>query len=190
MFEFINYILEYCGNNLNSNTINLFENSYSSKKYTNISKHNNNNNEYNYDTKQYKYDKKYLEITEKIAELSYAERKKVGSIIVKNSVIISDGFNGTPKGFENDCEDNLGDTKWYTLHSEANAITKLVRTGGVSAEGSTLYITLSPCKECAKLILQSGISRVIYKEEYRDKVGINFLKSAGIEICQFTEENN
>lgn len=187
MFEFINYIFEYCGNNLNSNTINLFGNSNSSRKYTNLS-NNYDYKKYNYDYKKYKYDKKYLEITEKIAELSYAERKKVGSIIVKNSVIIADGFNGTPKGFENNCENELGDTKWYTLHSEANAITKLVRTGGVSAEGSTLYITLSPCKECAKLILQSGISRVIYKEEYRDKVGINFLKSAGIEICQFIDE--
>ena len=138
MFEFINYIFEYCGNNLNNNITNL-SNNCDYKKY-------------NYDYKKYNYDKKYLEITEKIAELSYAERKKVGSIIVKNSVINADGFNGTQKGFENNCENELGYTKWYTLHCEANAITKLVRTGGVSAEGSTLYITLSPCKECAKLI--------------------------------------
>ena len=133
------------------------------------------------------YNKKYLEIAQKISELSHANKKKVGSIIVKNSVIISDGYNGTPHGFENECEDLDGNTKWYTLHSEANAITKLVRTGGISAEGATLYLTLSPCKECAKLILQSGITKVLYLEEYRDKSGIDFLFNSGIEICQFIE---
>ena len=134
--------------------------------------------------KENKYDIKYLEIAKKISELSHAKRKKVGSIIVKDSVIISDGFNGTPTGFENNCEDVEGNTKWYTLHSEANAIMKLVRIGGTSAVGATLYITLSPCKECAKLILQSGISRVIYLEEYRDTSGVNFLKDSNINICQ------
>ena len=134
--------------------------------------------------KENKYDIKYLEIAKKISELSHAKRKKVGSIIVKDSVIISDGFNGTPTGFENNCEDIEGNTKWYTLHSEANAIMKLVRIGGTSAIGATLYITLSPCKECAKLILQSGISRVIYLEEYRDTSGVNFLKDSNINICQ------
>ena len=132
--------------------------------------------------KEYRYNKKYIEIAQKISELSYAERKKVGCIIVKNTVIISDGFNGTPTGYENNCEDTNGITKWYTLHAEANAITKLVRIGGISAIGATLYLTLSPCKDCAKLILQCGINKVIYLEEYHDKTGINFLKKSGI-IC-------
>tara|TARA_E500000178_G_scaffold355275_1_gene427305 strand:- start:880 stop:1332 length:453 start_codon:yes stop_codon:yes gene_type:complete len=144
-------------------------------------------NIYNYlithDNKK-KYHKKYLEIALKIAELSHAKKKKVGSIIVKNNKIISDGYNGTPKNFENNCEDQYGKTKWYTLHSEANAITKLVQSGGVSAEGSTLYITLSPCKECSKLILQSGIKKVVYLEEYKDKTGIKFLKNCNIDIYQ------
>lgn len=130
--------------------------------------------------KQIKYDRKYLEIAKAISGLSYASRKKVGAIIVRDKVIISDGFNGTPTGFENECEDDNGDTKWYTLHAEANAILKLVKIGGISARGSTLYLTLSPCKECAKLILQSGIRRVVYKEAYRDISGINFLIQSGI----------
>jgi dCMP deaminase len=145
-------------------------------------------NQINKINKENKYHKKYLEIAQKISELSHANKKKVGSIIVKNSVIISDGYNGTPHGFENECEDSKGNTKWYTLHSEANAITKLVRTGGISAEGATLYITLSPCKECAKLILQSGISKVLFIEQYRDKSGIDFLSNSGIEICQFIDK--
>ena len=135
--------------------------------------------------KQIKYNYKYLEIASKISELSHANRKKVGCIIVKDGVIISDGFNGTPKGFENGCEDIDGNTKWYTLHAEANAITKLVRTGGISAEGATMYLTLSPCKECAKLILQSGISKIIYSEEYRDLSGVDFLNKSGLEICKY-----
>lgn len=149
-----------------------------------------NNNKFNQIKKENRYHKKYLEIAQKISELSHANKKKVGSIIVKNSVIISDGYNGTPEGFENECEDINGDTKWYTLHSEANAITKLVRTGGMSAEEATLYITLSPCKECSKLILQSGINKVFYLEEYRDKSGVDFLKNAGIQICQFIDNEN
>ena len=139
--------------------------------------------------KSNKYHQKYLEIAEKISELSHAKKKKVGCILVKNNVIISDGYNGTPTGYENECEDCDGNTKWYTLHSEANAITKLVRIGGISAENSTLYTTLSPCKECAKLILQSGISTVIYKEQYRDTTGIDFLKKSGIKIFQFVDSN-
>jgi len=139
--------------------------------------------------KKIKYDYKYLEIAEKISELSHANKKKVGAIIVKNSVIISDGYNGTPNGFENNCEDQNGITKWYTLHAEANAILKLARIGGVSAENATLYLTLSPCKECAKLILQSGISNVIYKEEYRDISGIEFLKKSNINISKFNNIN-
>ena len=132
--------------------------------------------------KQLRYDTKYIEIAEKIAELSYAKRKQVGAIIVKNSVIISDGYNGTPTDFDNNCEDLAGNTKWYTLHAEANAILKLARIGGTSIQDSTLYITLSPCKDCSKLILQSGIKKVIYKNEYKDTSGIDFLKIAGIEI--------
>jgi dCMP deaminase len=136
------------------------------------------------ENKELRYNKKYIEIAEKISELSYAERKKVGCIIVKNEVIISDGYNGTPSGYENKCEDENGTTKWYTLHAEANAITKLVRIGGTSAVGSTLYLTASPCKDCAKLILQSGISKVIYLEEYRDNTGIEFLQKSGINIIK------
>jgi len=135
--------------------------------------------------KENKYNGKYLEIAHKIAELSHAERKKVGCIIVKNSVIISDGYNGTPTGYENKCEDSYGVTKWYTLHAEANAITKLIRTGGTSAVGSTLYLTLSPCKDCAKLILQSGITNVIYKEEYRDTIGIDFLRKSNVNVTKY-----
>jgi dCMP deaminase len=138
--------------------------------------------------KENKYHKKYLEIAQKISELSHSNKKKVGTIIVKNSSIISDGYNGTPYGYDNQCEDLDGNTKWYTLHSEANAITKLVRIGGLSAEDAILYSTLSPCKECAKLILQCGIKKVYYLEEYRDISGINFLSNSGIEICKFIDE--
>ena len=132
------------------------------------------------ENKQYKYDKAYLRIAKEWGKLSHCERKQVGAVIVKGRMIISDGFNGTPTGFENYCEDDEGYTKWYVLHAEANAITKLVRIGGVSANGSTLYTTVSPCKECAKLILQSGIKKVIYNENYRDTSGIDFLNKAGI----------
>lgn len=136
--------------------------------------------------KQKRYDNVYMSIAHKISELSHANRKKVGSIIVKDSVIISDGYNGTPSQYENECEDSEGNTKWYTLHSEANAITKLVRTGGVSALDATLYITLSPCKECSKLILQSGIKNVYYDEEYRDTTGVDFLNKSGITCIKIT----
>ena len=145
------------------------------------------NNKIENDNKEMRYNKKYLEIAEKISELSHANRKKVGCIIVKDTVIISDGFNGTPTGFENECEDCEGVTKWYTLHAEANAITKLVRIGGISAVGATLYLTLSPCKDCAKLILQSGISKVIYSEDYRDRTGIEFLQKSGINVTQINK---
>lgn len=134
------------------------------------------------DSKQLKYHKKYLDIAKSISELSHANRKKVGAIIVKDTMIISDGYNGTPTGFQNECEDSEGNTKWFTLHAEANAITKLVRYSGLPVNGSTLYITLSPCKECSKLILQSGIKNVYYSEEYRDTEGINFLKLSGINV--------
>ena len=134
------------------------------------------------DSKELKYHKKYLDIAKSISELSHANRKKVGAIIVKDTMIISDGYNGTPTGFDNECEDAEGNTKWFTLHAEANAITKLVRYSGLPVDGSTLYITLSPCKECSKLILQSGIKKVYYSEEYRDSEGIDFLKSVNINI--------
>ena len=115
-------------------------------------------------------------------ELSYCERRKVGALIVKDKMIISDGYNGTPTGFENFCEDDEGYTKWYVLHAEANAIAK-VSSSTQSTNGATLYITLSPCKECCKLIFQSGIIRVVYNKEYRDSSGLEFLEKAGVETC-------
>ena len=131
------------------------------------------------DKKQLKYDKAYLRIADEWGKLSYCKRKQVGAIIVKDRMIISDGYNGTPSGFENFCEDENGYTKWYVLHAEANAISK-VASSTQSCQGSTLYITLSPCKECSKLIHQSGIVRVVYKKAYRDNSGIEFLEKAGI----------
>mgnify|MGYP000093582849 FL=1 len=128
-----------------------------------------------------KYDKAYLRVAKEWSLLSYCERKKVGAIIVKDRMIISDGYNGTPSGFENCCEDEDGLTRWDVLHAEANAILKVARSTQ-SCEGATLYITLSPCKECSKLIHQSGIIRVVYQNGYRDDAGINFLEKAGIEI--------
>ena len=115
--------------------------------------------------------------------LSHCDRKKVGAIIVKNGMIISDGFNGTPTGFDNHCEDEEGYTKWYVLHAEANAILKVAKSTN-SCEGATLYLTLSPCKECAKLIHQSGIKRLVYIKEYKDSSGLKFLKKAGVELNQ------
>ena len=115
--------------------------------------------------------------------LSHCERKKVGAIIVKNGMIISDGFNGTPTGFDNHCEDEEGYTKWYVLHAEANAILKVAKSTN-SCEGATLYLTLSPCKDCAKLIHQSGIKRLVYIKEYKDSYGLKFLKKAGVELTQ------
>ena len=114
-------------------------------------------------------------------DLSYCKRRKVGALIVKDRMIISDGYNGTPSGFENICEDDDNYTKWYVLHAEANAIMK-VAASTQSTNGATLYITLSPCKECSKLIHQSGIKRVVYCEEYKDTSGLDFLKKAGVEL--------
>lgn len=128
-----------------------------------------------------KYDKAYLRIAKEWSKLSYCKRKQVGAIIVKDRMIISDGYNGTPSGFENCCEDEAGYTKWYVLHAEANAILK-VAGSTQSCEGATLYITLSPCKECSKLIHQSGIKRVVYLEGYKDDSGLEFLKKAGVEV--------
>lgn len=137
-----------------------------------------------------KYDYKYIKMAKIWSELSYSKRKKVGAIIVKNDMIISDGYNGTPSGFDNNCEDENNVTKWYVLHAEANAITKLCKSNN-SSDGSTLYITMSPCKECSKLILQSGITKVIYKEIYRDDSGIDFLNKAGIScICCNLDDDN
>ena len=129
--------------------------------------------------KQNKYDKAYLKIAKEWAQLSYCQRKKVGAIIVKDRMIISDGYNGTPSGFENCCEDENNLTKWYVLHAEANAILKVARSTQ-TCDGATLYITLSPCKECSKLIHQSGITRVVYHQDYKDTSGVDFLKRAGV----------
>jgi len=118
--------------------------------------------------------------------LSKSKRKKVGALVVKGNTIISDGFNGTPTGFPNDCEDIDGNTHWYVLHAEANAILKTARsTQDIS--GSTLYVTLSPCRDCSKLIIQSGIKRVIYIEDYRDLDGIKILKSSGVDVLKISD---
>ncbi|MCC8112584.1 MAG: dCMP deaminase family protein [Bacteroidales bacterium] len=125
-------------------------------------------------------DKRYLRMTSIWAENSYCERRKVGALIVKDKMIISDGYNGTPAGFENICEDENGVTKPYVLHAEANAITKVARSNN-SSEGATLYVTASPCMECAKLIIQAGIRRVVFNELYRITFGIDLLQRAGVE---------
>jgi dCMP deaminase len=135
--------------------------------------------------KQLKYDKAYLKMALEWGKLSHCKRKQVGALIVKDRMIISDGFNGTPKGFENVCEDEDNYTKWYVLHAEANAITK-VASSTQSSQGATLYITLSPCKECSKLIFQSGIVRVVYTTEYKDRTGLDFLIKAGVEVTQIS----
>ena len=131
--------------------------------------------------KQLRYDKAYLRIAKEWGKLSHCKRKQVGALIVKDRMIISDGYNGTPTGFENPCEDDEGYTKWYVLHAEANAILK-VASSTQSCRGATLYITMSPCKECSKLIHQAGIVRVVYEIAYKDDSGLQFLKKAGIEL--------
>jgi len=138
--------------------------------------------------KQRRYDNAYMRMAEEWAKLSHCTRKNVGALIVKDRMIISDGYNGSPSGFPNECEDAEGETHWYVLHAETNAITKLARSIN-SAEGATLYITLSPCRDCAKLILQSGISRVVYKKAYKDTSGIDFLDKSLIktELLDVTE---
>ena len=136
--------------------------------------------------KQERYDKAYIRMALEWAKLSHCNRKKVGAIIVKNKMIISDGYNGTPSGFDNCCEDENGDTNWFVLHAEANAILK---TAGSTHDcsGSTLYLTMSPCKDCSKLVHQAGISRVVYINEYKDISGVEFLKEAGVEVCKIDE---
>ena len=128
-----------------------------------------------------KFDDKYMEMAAVWATNSYCKRRQVGALLVKDRMIISDGYNGTPSGFENICEDENGVTKPYVLHAEANAISKVAKSGN-SAEGATLYVTASPCMECSKLIIQSGIRRVVYRDEYRLTDGIDLLRRAGIEV--------
>ena len=135
------------------------------------------------ETKMLRYDRAYLRLAKNWAMLSYCERKKVGAIIVKDGVIISDGYNGTPSGFDNFCETTTGETHWYVLHAEANAILKVAKSTN-NCNGATLYLTLSPCKDCSKLVIQSGIKRVVFQNGYKDPEGINFLVQAGIEIEQ------
>lgn len=136
--------------------------------------------------RQIKFDKAYLRMAIEWGKLSYCKRKQVGAIIVKDRMIISDGYNGTPTGFENNCEDEEGKTKWYVLHAEANAILK-VASSTQSCKGATLYITYSPCRECSKLIHQAGINRLVYQHDYKDDSGIKFLRKAGVEILQLSE---
>lgn len=135
-----------------------------------------------------KFDVAYLKMATEWAKLSYCERKQVGALIVKDRMIISDGYNGTPSGFENRCEDDEGNTQWFVLHAEANAILKLARSTQ-SAKDATLYLTLSPCKECSKLILQAGIRKLVYVDDYKDNDGIAFLRNHGIEILQVTDDD-
>lgn len=136
--------------------------------------------------KQLKYDVAYLKMAKEWAKLSYCKRKQVGALIVKGKMIISDGYNGTPTGFENVCEDEENYTKWYVLHAEANAILK-VASSTQSCKGATLYITMSPCKECSKLIHQSGIKRLVYAQAYKDDSGLKFLKKAGVDLVYINE---
>ena len=128
-----------------------------------------------------KFDARYIEMADIWARNSYCKRRQVGALLVKDKMIISDGYNGTPSGFENVCEDENGVTKPYVLHAEANAISKVAQSGN-SSKGATLFVTASPCIECAKLIIQSGIKRVVYRDEYRLTDGIDLLRRAGIEV--------
>lgn len=138
--------------------------------------------------KQKKYDRAYMRMALEWAKLSHCKRKQVGALIVKKRMIISDGFNGSPTGFDNECEDCDGNTKWHVLHAEANAILK-VASSTQSCKGATLYITLSPCKECSKLIHQSEITRVVYYKEYKDISGLDFLEKAGVVITHLKDLN-
>ena len=133
--------------------------------------------------KQLRYDLAYLRMAKEWAKLSHCNRKQVAALLVKNGVIISDGYNGTPSGFPNTCENEIGETHWYVLHAEANAILKVAKSTN-NALGSTLYITLSPCKDCCKLILQSGITRMVYLNAYKDTTAIDFLRNSGVEVVQ------
>ena len=141
------------------------------------------------ENKQKLLDIRYLRMAQIWGENSYCKRRQVGALIVKDKMIISDGYNGTPSGFENDCEDENNKTKPYVLHAESNAITKVARSSN-SSEGATLYVTTSPCIECAKLIIQSGIKRVVYNEQYHIMDGIDLLHRAGIEVDYIDLKNN
>lgn len=134
--------------------------------------------------KQRQFDLSYLKMAQVWSENSYCVRRKVGALIVKDRMIISDGYNGTPSGFENVCENELGETKGCVLHAEANAITKVAKSNN-SSDGATLYVTDAPCMECSKLIIQAGIKRVVYNKEYRNTDGLELLAQAGVEICKY-----
>lgn len=133
--------------------------------------------------KKLRYDKAYLRMATTWSELSHCKRKQVGAIIVKDGMIISDGYNGTPGGFDNCCENDAGETHWYVLHAEANAILKVAKSTH-NCHGATLYLTLSPCKDCSKLVLQAGIRRVVFTAGYKDQSGVDFLREAGVEVVQ------
>ncbi len=143
---------------------------------------------YESEEKQRRYDIAYLKMATEWAKLSHCNRKQVGALIVKDSMIISDGYNGTPSGFDNCCEDDSEKTLWYVLHAEANAIMKVAKSTN-NSNGATLYITLSPCKECSKLVFQSGIKRVVYMNAYKDDSGVQFLKKGGVEVIQIDSLN-
>ncbi len=136
--------------------------------------------------KQRQFDNSYLDMAEIWAKNSYCKRRQVGALLVKERMIISDGYNGTPVGFENVCEDEEGITKPYVLHAEANAITKVAKSGN-SSKGATMYVTTSPCLECAKLIIQAGITRLVYRDSYRVTDGLDLLSRAGIEIVNLSD---
>ncbi len=136
--------------------------------------------------KQLKYDIAYLRMAKEWSKLSYCNRRQVGALIVRNKMIISDGYNGTPSGFENICEDEEQNTKWYVLHAEANAILK-VASSTQSCKGATLYITMSPCQGCSKLIHQAGITRMVYMDKYKDTSGVDFLRRAGVDIVHLKD---
>lgn len=138
--------------------------------------------------KQFRYDSAYLRMAQQWSKLSHCQRKQVGAIIVKDEMVISDGYNGTPAGFDNCCEDEQGNTQWYVLHAEANAILKVAKSTN-NCKGATLYLTLSPCKDCSKLVLQAGINRVVFINAYKDTEGVDFLKSAGVDVSQIELEN-
>ena len=140
-------------------------------------------------SKQLRYDSAYLKMAESWAGLSHCSRKKVGAIIVKDEMIISDGYNGTPAGFDNCCEDSDGNTQWYVLHAEANAILKVAKSTN-NCKGATLYLTLSPCRDCSKLILQAGIRREVFIDKYKDTEGIDFLQSAGVETIHLQHSDH
>ena len=133
--------------------------------------------------KKLRYDNADLRMAKTWSELSHCKRKQVGAIIVKDGMIISDGYNGAPSGFDNCCENEAGETHWYVLHAEANAILKVAKSTH-NCHGATLYLTLSPCKDCSKLVLQAGIRRVVYTMGYKDQSGVEFLREAGVEVVQ------